>query len=215
MNCCPAPVRLYSTPALTRWRPRRTEALSSTCRRVSYAGSIGRKNGSPMRKPSAKSMPTSGKGRPPRRSNCGGPGSAAPGMSGPSYQRGRSSRAHCTRNSFDNVLPRSERSPALNACDRSPSMPLADRPHESTSKVPFTCSAHVWLYLPLSWWRASRVTSILARSDRASSVRRMGPNSSSKRPGHRACRNDSSRASSAGFTTRRSTCRVSAAACWS
>ena len=142
-NCCSARVRLYSTPALNRWAPVANDTLSTSWNRVSNDGSIGRKNGSPIRKPSAKSIEMSGNGRPPSRSNCGGPGVRAPGSSGPSYQRGRSSRAHWTRSSLESALVSRERRLPLNACDSSPSIPLADAPQASTSKVPFTCSAQV------------------------------------------------------------------------
>ena len=119
------------------------ETLSTTCSRVSNDGSIGRKNGSPMRKPSAKSIEISGNGRPPSASNCGGPAWRAPGSNGPWYQRGRSSRAHWMRSSLESALVSSERRLPLNAFDSSPSIPLDDAPQESTSKVPLTCSAHV------------------------------------------------------------------------
>ena len=64
-------------------------------------------------------------------------------MSGPSYQRGRSSRAHWSRSSLERAFVSSERRLPLIAWERSPSMPFADEPHESTSKVPFTCSDQV------------------------------------------------------------------------
>ena len=120
-----------------------TETLSTICRRVSNEGLTGRKNGSPMRNPSAKSIAMSGNGRPPSSSNWGGPGRRAPGISGPSYQRGRSSRANCTRSSLDTELVSNERRLPLTACEWSASIPFADTPQESTSNVPFTCSDHV------------------------------------------------------------------------
>jgi len=71
------------------------------------------------------------------------------------------------------------------------------------------------LYLTENWWRPPRFRSSLDSSERASSVRRMGPNSSSKRPGQRALRKVSSRSRFAGFATRRVVGLVSAVAFWS
>ena len=60
-----------------------------------------------------------------------------PGLIGPSYGRGRSSRAHWKRNSFDSEELNSEVRLPLTAWEWSFSRALALRPQKSTSNVPF------------------------------------------------------------------------------
>ena len=71
-------------------------------------------------------MSVSGKGRP------------VAGLVGPVYGRGRSSRAHWNRNSFESDEENSEVRLPLTAWEWSCSRALALRPQESTSKVPFS-----------------------------------------------------------------------------
>ena len=70
-------------------------------------------------------MSVSGKGRP------------VAGLIGPSYGRGRSSRAHWKRNSFESDELNSEVRLPFTAWEWSFSRALALRPQKSTSNVPF------------------------------------------------------------------------------
>ena len=104
-----------------------------------------------MRKPSAKSIPMSGNGRPPSSVNWDGAGGVAPGRRGPSYQRGRSSRAHWRRSSWKKEAENWERRLAFSEWERFCSSPFMEAPQESTSKVPFSCSALVKPYFSEAW----------------------------------------------------------------
>src|ERR1700694_3249235 len=102
--------------------------LSSACTRVSY-DFTGMKNGIPKRNPEAKSIPVSGKGR---------PAGVEPGISGPEYGRGLSSRANWNLNSLSIVLVRWDTRLPLIAFEKSFSIALELRPQVSTSNVPFS-----------------------------------------------------------------------------
>lgn len=98
--------------------------------RVSY-DFTGMKNGSPNLNPLAKSIPVSENGR------LG----LDPGIIGPEYGRGLSSRASWNRNSLSMVLVRCETRLPLTAFEKSFSTALALLAQVSTSKVPFCCSS--------------------------------------------------------------------------
>ncbi len=83
-------------------------------------------------------MPVSGNGRSPVTVTTPG-GGAIPGNVAPLYGRGRSSRDHWKRNSFDSEGEMIDDKLPLTAWEKSFSKPLALSSHESTSNVPFSC----------------------------------------------------------------------------
>ena len=144
----------------------------------------------------------SGNGRPPRRSNWGWPGWAAPGMSGPSYQRGRSSRAH-----WDPQLVRGGvREHRAQAPVHRVGVPRLDAVHGRAPRIHVEGAVH--LFGPVVVVLEGRLVPA-AQVEVELGEQRPGvvgapewaPNSSSKSPGQRVLRNASSRSRFAGFTT--------------
>ena len=147
MNCWSTVVRLYSRPALKRCAPERKETLSATWTRESYPGSMGRKNGSPMPKAVGKVHADVREGTPAesiklrRRRAARAPGTRGP----PVPPRAMLSPAHCKPEFVEDDRVAKERSHTRHSprANSRAQLPLDESPHESTSKVPFTCSDHV------------------------------------------------------------------------